>query len=448
MRSARSSSGAKRRVAVAAIMSLLWGCNDGEVEPTTGEPPPPMTHDESPVPAAGEGAAGDDAAPDEMNATGGMPAEQGGTSGEDPVVAGSDGDRDDDAGLDESSPPLRVPFTPLDPIESAAMTWTYVPFPTSKCRDGSSTGIGINVNPSSDKLLIFLDQGGACFNLTTCLVNPSRWSEVDLHDPAQLLSAKLGVLSRSDPANPFADWNLVYVPYCSGDGHMGSSPSGYLDQPQQGYTNFGEYLARVVPTFPSLSMVVLSGSSAGGFGAAWNWMRTQDAFGAIPVHVLDDSGPPVGGEYAPPCLQRKMIELWGLDKSVHPACRDCDPITGDLIAPMLSTAMTRLGATRRFAIVSNDEDATLKATLGYGLNECQNIDDLLPPVLADGEYPIALEQIRTTLAPYPTFAMYLVKGTDHVLLFDPGKFSAAGVKLSDWLDAFIAGTPGFANVGP
>ena len=52
--------------------------------------------------------------------------------------------------------------------------WTWVPVPGSHCRDGSATGFGINVNPASKNLMIFLEGGGACFNALTCGMNPAE----------------------------------------------------------------------------------------------------------------------------------------------------------------------------------------------------------------------------------------------------------------------------------
>ena len=57
--------------------------------------------------------------------------------------------------------------------------WTWVPFADAKCRDGSSTGIAVNPSSGSDKLMIFLQGGGACFNATTCAGNPSSFSAAD-----------------------------------------------------------------------------------------------------------------------------------------------------------------------------------------------------------------------------------------------------------------------------
>src|SRR3954468_8550196 len=46
-------------------------------------------------------------------------------------------------------------------ISSPANEWTWIPVAGNKCRDGSDTGIGVRVNPASDKLIIYLEGGGA-----------------------------------------------------------------------------------------------------------------------------------------------------------------------------------------------------------------------------------------------------------------------------------------------
>ena len=47
------------------------------------------------------------------------------------------------------------------------LTWTWRGVAGAKCRDGSDTGIGVNLSPGSTKTVIFLEGGGACF--TVCL---------------------------------------------------------------------------------------------------------------------------------------------------------------------------------------------------------------------------------------------------------------------------------------
>ena len=82
------------------------------------------------------------------------------------------------------------------------------------------------------------------------------------------------------------------MPYCTGDVHAGNNPQGVIDtlKPQQfvGYVNMGLYLKRIVPTFPGMTQVLLTGVSAGGFGALANYVQVAKEFDPIPVSLLDD----------------------------------------------------------------------------------------------------------------------------------------------------------------
>ena len=63
--------------------------------------------------------------------------------------------------------------------DAPPLPWKAVPVEGTVCRDGTSTGYGINVNPSSRNLLIFMEGGGACFNSISCLQNPDSWAPTD-----------------------------------------------------------------------------------------------------------------------------------------------------------------------------------------------------------------------------------------------------------------------------
>src|SRR5215831_3475391 len=218
---------------------------------------------------------------------------------------------------------------------SAAITglqpekWTWVPFADAKCRDGSSTGIAINPHPDSDKLMIFLQGGGACFNAATCADNPSSFSAADFaaldvpacgsqeEVPHGCISVNNGILDRTNPANPVKDWSYVFVPYCTGDVHGGNNPAGTVagiagTQQFVGYFNMGLYLARLLPTFPGITRVLLTGVSAGGFGSVAAYGPVSRAFPSAQVDMLDDSGPPMSAPYFAACLQDLQRQTWGL----------------------------------------------------------------------------------------------------------------------------------------
>jgi hypothetical protein len=212
--------------------------------------------------------------------------------------------------------------------------------------------------------------------------------------------------------------------------------------------NVGLYLERIVPTFPGVKMVVLSGSSAGGFGASWNGLRTQDAFGEIPVHVLDDSGPPFDSEQLSSCMQKNLGERWGWDAAVHPACKECDVAAGNVVVPLVTLALDRADG-QRFGVLSYDEDGVIKTFLGYGLNDCAEFDPVfLGPSFPAGAYPAGLAQIRERTADYPDFALFEVKGGGHTFLGTDLSVQSGGVTMRDWIVAFRDGTNDFENVTP
>jgi hypothetical protein len=312
-----------------------------------------------------------------------------------------------------------------------------------------ATGFGVNIAPGSTKLLIFLEGGGACFNATTCLQSQTLagWAPTD----ANLTAAKNSSLFNRT-SSVFKDWNFVYIPYCSGDVFTGTTMSGYMGAPQMGYSNYFKFLQRILGTFKGLTQVVLSGSSAGGFGIAYNWMMTQDAFGDVPVFALDDSGPPMSPDFLAQCQEQKVGALWGWTGSVHPACTTCDVANGKVTRPLLQTALARAKPGTRFALTSYDEDGVIKTFFAYGQNNCSGWDSPLPPGYPAGKYPMGLAELRTAWMSNPNVAMYVVKGMGHTFLSGDTtriKGNMTGPSMAEWITQFAdPSSMGWANVVP
>src|SRR4051794_23421324 len=159
--------------------------------------------------------------------------------------------------------------------------WDYVAIAGAKCMNGTDTGIGVNLGTSGD-LVIYLEGGGACFNSSTCgsVAHPSGWNASNYANEIALYN--VGLFDRIDEKNPFKDATYAFVPYCTGDVHAGSKPDGMGGRSFVGYVNIGKDLETIVPASKDVRRVVLSGSSAGGFGALINYERTQAAFGDTP----------------------------------------------------------------------------------------------------------------------------------------------------------------------
>jgi len=214
-------------------------------------------------------------------------------------------------------------------------TWSFVPLSGMTCADGSATGIGVNfASRPSGKLLIYLEGGGGCWDVATCKdslhvrnanltgFDATTFQQVMVTGSSRYAPAipanygALGIWNRNSAKNPFRDYDYVYIPYCTADFHAGNirnSPADGLSH--VGYRNITIALAYLVEIFTpsSTQQVVLSGGSAGGFGALWNFPQTQAAFGEIPVTLLAESGPPLPAPYLAPTLEEAWRMAWGLD---------------------------------------------------------------------------------------------------------------------------------------
>jgi hypothetical protein len=375
-----------------------------------------------------------------------------------------------DAGHEEAGGLTNVDTTPIDTTKMTAMAWSWVPVEGAMCRDGSPTGIGINLNPGSKELMIYLEGGGACYNALTCGMNPSCFgppgaqcsNTLGLNFDSRLgtsASGKDGLFNRTDSANPVKDWNFVYVPFCTGDVHAGNKPDGTVSgvsgtQHFVGYANMTRYLARLAPTFKGLDKVLLTGVSAGGFGAAANYVQTAKAFDPVPVYEIDDSGPPMEDPYLPKCLQQQWVQLWGFDKTVLADCgSDCtDPSNYEIDATIhVAKAYPKIP----FGLIDSVDDGTITYFYGFGAQNCSVV---LPVQVSAPQYEAGLLDARTKLmaAGITNVGGFIFPGTAHTSLGSTTSIKSrvagageggAGTNLMDWLTTLI-NNGSVTNVGP
>jgi hypothetical protein len=327
-------------------------------------------------------------------------------------------------------------------ITAPNLAWTWVDFPDSFCRDGSTAGIAVSLTDASDKVMIYLEGGGACFDAATCGANPTSVG-------AQKAEHTLGVFDRTNPLNPVKDWNFVYVPYCTGDIHAGTNENGSIPglagtQKFVGRRNMEAYLNRIVPTFPKPGQVLLTGISAGGFGAAASADLVARAFGSVPMTLIDDSGPSMSSQYLPACLQDKWRALWGFDDSILKDCGAACPKKDDYTLDY-SKFLAKKYPNRESGLIESNDDSVITLFYGYGQNNCTG--SLATPVPA-AQYDAALLDLRTQMAPYPKFLMYYPASTQHTWIGGATLYTEAegGTKLIDWVTAIVNNAPA-QNVG-
>ncbi|HRF94738.1 MAG TPA: hypothetical protein PLZ51_06085, partial [Aggregatilineales bacterium] len=77
----------------------------------------------------------------------------------------------------------------------------------------------------TSKLMIYFQGGGACWDGFTCGAIGQFASRYEVPDLAGVgeLTNNVGFFDYENPENPVADYNAVFVPYCTGDVHGGDS---------------------------------------------------------------------------------------------------------------------------------------------------------------------------------------------------------------------------------
>ena len=311
-----------------------------------------------------------------------------------------------------------TPAQAADPnvIVAPQNTWTWVPIAGMQCGDGSGTGIAV-FPTSSTHLTVFLQDGALCASDAECKA-AAGLGTFDAAAFAHFSGNANGMFNRQDAVNPVAQDSLVFIPNCTGDQHSGDHLAAYGVH-HRGFANVGLALQRIVPTFKSVAAVLLTGSGTGGAGAFYNYGRVQNAFGEIPVAMLNDSGPFLGGANAD--ISDAQYSAWGLASTIDPNCHQCLPQqNGDTTNIYAFYANTLLAP--RSGLLCSLQDATLAPQKGLSGGQLQN----------------ALRDLsrRLTLVD-PGFRVYYLNSTDHTWLQGQGgslgNVSSGGVALSTFM---------------
>jgi hypothetical protein len=119
------------------------------------------------------------------------------------------------------------------------------------------------------------------------------------------------------------------VPYCTGDVHIGDRVArveGALRH-FRGKANLQLVMARAVATFSKTEVFVVTGESAGGFGAVSSYNLLRGFWPSMSTRgvLIDDSGPVLDDTALAPCLQALWRRTWDLNATLP---RDC-PCVGN-----------------------------------------------------------------------------------------------------------------------
>ncbi|MAD14508.1 MAG: hypothetical protein CL579_00260 [Alteromonadaceae bacterium] len=176
----------------------------------------------------------------------------------------------------------------------------------------------------SKNVLVFFNGGGSCWNDATCVASLALANVPDdrpTYNPSVLQENSPvdagGVFDDDNRRNPFKDWSKVFIPYCTGDLHAGSSEVAYTDVDgsitgfpgapvtvkHKGFDNFLAVQEWMKNRFKekrrhrkAIDKMLITGSSAGGYGATLNFPYLQDAFPRVKISLLADASASIVSE--------------------------------------------------------------------------------------------------------------------------------------------------------
>jgi len=210
------------------------------------------------------------------------------------------------AAADACHPDLDEPA----PGEAAAAGWEeVVPGGDCQCSDGSEFNFWVR-EASPEKVVVFLEGGGACFSAETCAPDNEVYHTAITEGPD-----REGIFDVADERNPFADYSFVFVPYCTGDVHLGNATTDYgsgLSIQHKGFVNGTAALDHLGATFPDATDVVVMGESAGSVAAPLYGGLVSDRLPDAAITVLADGS----GSYPDlPAVNELVSTAWGIDNA-------------------------------------------------------------------------------------------------------------------------------------
>ncbi len=311
--------------------------------------------------------------------------------------------------------------------------WNWLaPGGETTCSDGSPYQFAVREGPGED-LMIYFQGGGACWSALTCApINPTFLPAVV---PEYVEQQGDGIFNLEHPDNPFADYDMVVIPYCTGDVFMGDSVQEYgsganaVTIRHNGFTNATVALDWIYANFPAPESVFITGESAGGLGASFHAPWIIEQYPETRIAVLGDSA---GGYSAPNLGLSMVLEPWGtipLLPDWIPALAEVDDPTELAFEDLYSAAAAHYPDVI-FAQYNTLHDRTQQFFLSL-VRGTPRLEDVLPGV------------IDKISASAPNFYSFLAGGDEHTILHRPEFYTtgANGVRIRDWVAALASGEP-------
>jgi len=327
-----------------------------------------------------------------------------------------------DAGVDK----YLGEFTPVSSVDVGG-GWTKHTFDP----DGGDGPICIAGTPFSAftkqgdprKLLIFEQGGGACWqDFYFCNV---------LAEDQEPPPAPVGIWDDASADNPFADYSIVYMPYCDGSVFTGDNDVVDPNFPfgpvrfHRGLRNQSAGMDLAKATFPHARRITVAGSSAGGVGVAgFSPFLVRFLYGnGVKLSVFNDAGPVATNLDETASIAARAAD-WQFGQFYPASCTECDDM-GQATA-IIEWRLDHDGAIRE-AFYETDADATNRFFLNV-------------PTQSQYRDLILTEHGKLNSSHPRRYKRFIVSGdTSHTALQTPLFYTQTvnGVTLDDWTESLL-----------
>ncbi|KAG6612088.1 uncharacterized protein IUM83_14939 [Phytophthora cinnamomi] len=344
---------------------------------------------------------------------------------------------------------------------------------TTTFESGSTYFFQVFPNEKKDrsKVLLYFQGGGACVDKFTC--NFALQCQLGAN-PLVRPIAKVdnsGIMARGAAGNPFNDWNIVFLPYCTGDLFVGNTKIEASESPYNqalgnkqclgqnrsmhlnGYNNAKAVLDWALENFPNPEQLVIGGYSAGSLGAQlWSakvakmWEVEQKG---TKFQVLADSYVGVFPEYK--TSASSLVNYFGgcdvdlgFPASLTEKCKASTATATEMVDSLIQEAPKS-----EWLFIDSTGDATQRKF--YELARLGIAGYPFTTLLDAGEFFGNLTQILDSHAKLTSVTRFNINGEQHVWLMSPGYATAKsvdGAVLGDVLCGWLQGSAATNTTAP
>lgn len=208
------------------------------------------------------------------------------------------------------------------------------------CGNGSPYKFFVNRVAHTSNTIFYMEGGGACWDYESCSgqtgirgarnANGIPDNYMSLQNPGASLVSPFVFRLHPWTRTKTQKWNMVYIPYCTGDIYSGDKVAIYEDKSGEkdplvwhhnGLKNLRAITAWVKDNLQRPAQMLVTGCSAGGTGTLTNYVGLRKDIEPTKGFLINDSGPiynaPVGAsdeQYPSQRLHTKIRDSWGLDE--------------------------------------------------------------------------------------------------------------------------------------